>query len=134
MAAVLTEPEAAKAATTTAGDDQMVYMSLPITKAEDTKTVNPVDGTPDIEILGKVDRRNGRSVTFRWSIRTPACAGSSGGMSDGKANVRMQHDPKRPVGKGLHVDGHHVRALIADPTAKHVHPHGRAERLRPSAS
>src|SRR5262249_13121317 len=38
-------------------------------------------------------------------------------------NVRMSHDPKRPVGKGQAVqttmDGHYVKSLIADPLAKH---------------
>lgn len=116
-AAVLTEPEAAKAATTSAGDD-LVYFSMPIEKSEDTKTVNPVDGTPDIEIFGKVTDGTVDSdlqvvdpeASLRWIKRW---------KDDGKANVRMQHDPKKPVGKGLHVDGHNVRALIADPIAKH---------------
>jgi hypothetical protein len=96
----------------------MVYMSLPIDKAEDTKTVNPVDGTPDIEIFGKVTDGTIDSdlqvvdpdASLRWI---------KAWHEDGKANVRMQHDPKKPVGKGLHVDGHNVRALIADPIAKH---------------
>ena len=38
-------------------------------------------------------------------------------------NVRMSHDPKRPVGKGQEVhittDGHYVKSLICDPLAKH---------------
>ena len=38
-------------------------------------------------------------------------------------NVRMYHDPKRPVGKGHDVqvttDGHFVKSLISDPLAKH---------------
>ena len=32
----------------------------------------------------------------------------------------MGHDPQRPVGKGIEIDGHYVKALIAEPTAKHL--------------
>ena len=43
--------------------------------------------------------------------------------ADTKGNVRMSHDPKRPVGKGQEVqvttDGHCVKSLICDPLAKH---------------
>ena len=98
MAAVLSEPEAAKAATTTAGID-MVYMSMPIEKSEDTETVNPVDGTPDIKIWGKVTDGTLDSdlqvvdpdASLRWIKRW---------KDDGKANVRMQHDPKKPGWQG----------------------------------
>ena len=116
MAAVaLTEPETAKAATT--GTD-MVFMSFPIEKREDTKTVNPVDGTPDIEIWGKATDGTLDSdlqiVDPTWSLSALKTWFDTGG------NVRFQHDPKRPIGKGIEVDGHYVRALIAEPTAKHL--------------
>jgi hypothetical protein len=42
VAITLTESEAAKAAVVSA---DMVHMSIPIEKTEDTKAVNPVDGT-----------------------------------------------------------------------------------------
>ena len=41
-------------------------------------------------------------------------------------NVRMAHDPKRPVGKGHDVqvtmDGHFVRSLISRPAREAFHP------------
>ena len=99
----------------------MVHFSFPIEKREDTATINPVDGTPDILITGKAtdgtldgDRE---IVDPEWSARAIQQWCDTGG------NVRMSHDPKRPVGKGQHVqvttDGHYVTSLIADPLAKH---------------
>jgi hypothetical protein len=116
-AAVLTEPETAKAAVT-AGAPDMIYMSVPIEKAEDTEAVNPVDGTPDLMIWGKVTDGTLDSdlqvvdpqASLKWIERWFA----------DKANVRMGHDPRRPVGRGIERDGHYVKSLIADPTAKHL--------------
>ena len=98
-----------------------VFFSFPIEKQEDTATINPVDGTPDILIWGKAtdgtvdgDRE---IVDPEWSARAIQQWAAD------KANVRMAHDPKRPVGKGQEVqvttDGHYVKSLIADPLAKH---------------
>ncbi len=41
------------AATLTAPEADLVHFSFPIEKSEDKGTINPVDGTPDIEIWGK---------------------------------------------------------------------------------
>jgi hypothetical protein len=116
-AAVLTESEAAKAATTSAGGE-VLYFSFPIEKREETKTVNPVDGTPDIEIWGKATDGTLDSdlqiVDPGWSVPALKTWFQTGG------NVRFQHDPHKPIGKGIEVDGHYVRALIAEPTAKHL--------------
>ena len=96
----------------------MVYMSFPIEKREETKTVNPVDGTPDIEIWGKATDGTLDSdlqiVDPAWSLSALKTWFETGG------NVRFQHDPGKPIGKGIQLDGHYVRALIAEPTAKHL--------------
>lgn len=116
MAAVLAETDSAKAAVVSSGPD-MVHMSFPITKREDTGTINPVDGTPDIEIWGKATDGTLDSdlqiVDPDWSLAALK------EWFDTKANIRMSHDPKQPVGKGIDIDGHYVRARIADPKAKH---------------
>ena len=41
------------AATLTADQEELTFFSFPIEKREDTATINPVDGTPDILIWGK---------------------------------------------------------------------------------
>jgi hypothetical protein len=102
--------------TLTAGNE-MVHFSMPISKSEDTGTINPVDGTPDIEIWGKVTDGTldgdlqvvDPEASLRWIKK----------WFDTKANIRMQHDPRKAVGRGLEVDGHFVKGLIADPDAKH---------------
>jgi hypothetical protein len=117
VAAVLAEPDAAKAAVQTSGQE-MTRFSVPIEKWENTGTINPVDGTPDIEIWGKVTDGTLDSdlqiVDPEWSLAAIKQWFKS------KANIRLGHDPKRPVGKGIEVDGHHVKGLIADPVAKHL--------------
>ena len=109
------------ASTLTAGQDEVVHFSFPIQKREDTATINPVDGTPDILITGKATDGtidgDMEIVDPEWSAKAIQEWADTGG------NVRMSHDPKRPVGKGQHVqvttDGHYVTSLIADPLAKH---------------
>ena len=109
------------ATTLAAGQEELVHFSFPIEKREDTAEINPVDGTPDILITGKAtdgtidgDRE---IVDPEWSAKAIQEWCDTGG------NVRMSHDPKRPVGKGQHVqvttDGHYVTSLIADPLCKH---------------
>ena len=109
-------PEAPKAATM--GGPDLVRFSFPIEKSKDTATINPVDGTPDIEIWGKVTDGTLDSdlqiVDPDWSLAALRK------WFDTKANIRMGHDPKRPVGRGLEIDGHYVKALIAEPVAKHL--------------
>jgi hypothetical protein len=105
----------------TADQEALVHFSFPIEKQEDTDSINPLDGTPDILIWGKAtdgtvdaDRQ---IVDPEWSAVALKEWLATGG------NVRMSHDPKRPVGKGKDVqstmDGHYVRSLICDPLAKH---------------
>lgn len=116
-AAVLTEPDTAKAATQAPGA-AMTYFSMPVEKWEDTREINPVDGTPDLEIWGKVTDGSLDSdlqiVDPDWSLEAIKT------WYDTKANIRLGHDPKRPVGRGVEVDGHYVKGLIADPVAKHL--------------
>jgi hypothetical protein len=108
-------------ATTLDADQELLHFSFPIEKQEDTDSINPVDGTPDIWIVGKAtdgtvdaDRQ---IVDPQWSAVALKEWAATGG------NVRMSHDPKRPVGKGHDVqvttDGHYVKSLICDPLAKH---------------
>ena len=44
------------AATLTAADQGLTHFSFPIEKSEGTQNINPVDGTPDIQIWGKAGR------------------------------------------------------------------------------
>jgi len=108
-------------AATLDADQELLHFSFPISKQEDTDFVNPVDGTPDIWITGKAtdgtvdaDRQ---IVDPEWSAVALKEWAATGG------NVRMAHDPRRPVGKGHDVqvtmDGHYVKSLISDPLAKH---------------
>ena len=112
MAVLLTEPDAAKAVTTGAAGE-MLHFSFPISKQKDTGTVNPVDGTPDLEIWGKVTDGTLDSdlqiVDPQWSLAALKT------WFDTKGNVRFAHDPQRPIGRGVELDGHYVRALIAEP-------------------
>ena len=109
------------ATTLTADRDEVVHFSFPIEKREDTATINPVDGTPDILITGKATDGtidgDMEIVDPEWSAKAIQEWCDTGG------NVRMSHDPKRPVGKGQNVqvttDGHYVTSLIADPLCKH---------------
>lgn len=109
------------ATTLDADQEALVHFSFPIEKQEDTDFINPVDGTPDVWIVGKAtdgtidaDRQ---IVDPQWSAVALKEWAATGG------NVRMSHDPKRPVGKGHDVqvttDGHYVKSLISDPLAKH---------------
>lgn len=108
-------------ATTLDADQELLHFSFPIEKQEDTDFINPVDGTPDIWIVGKAtdgtvdaDRQ---IVDPQWSAVALKEWAATGG------NVRMSHDPRRPVGKGHDVqvtmDGHYVKSMISDPLAKH---------------
>lgn len=118
MAAVIAEPDAAKAATMTS-EGEVTYFSIPVEKQEDTKTINPVDGTPDIILWGKatdgtldsdlqiVDPDWSEKALKDWLAKGPA--------------LRVMHQAKRdPAGTGLDVRGHHIRALVAEPAAKHL--------------
>ena len=111
------------ATTLTPDSAELTYFSFPIEKHEDTDTINPVDGTPDIVVYGKA---TDGSVDSDLQIVDPDWSGkalqewfNTGG------NVRVQHQAKRdPAGTGLGVDllsdGHYVRSLVSEPTAKHL--------------
>jgi hypothetical protein len=146
VATVVAEPDAAKAAAlTTAGE--MTFFSFPIEKVEDA-----ADGT--IEVIGKATDGSLDSdlqvVDPDWSRKALQEWLDTGG------NVRVQHNAQRdPAGKGVHVEGHSVRARVVepvavklvkagvlqdfsvgimnpdirrstDPTVKHLDPHGKA--------
>ena len=108
MANVLTEPEAAKAATLTP-EGQMAFYSFPIEKVEDgpdgeiTVVGKATDGTLDSD-LQIVDPAWSESALKEWF--------ATGG------NIRVQHQAQRdPAGKGTHVDGHRIRARVVEPVA-----------------
>ena len=109
------------AATLNSEQEELTFFSFPIEKQEDTATINPVDGTPDVLIWGKAT--DGTIDGDREIVDPDWSAKAIQEWASSKANVRMSHDPKRPVGKGqeVHVttDGHYVKSLIADPLAKH---------------
>lgn len=115
MAVVLEQAPGAVAAGT---DAPMARLSFPIKKWRDTGTVNPVDGTPDIEIFGSVT--DGTIDSDLQIVDPVASERWIKSWFETKANIRLGHDPKRPVGKGLHAVKHEVRALIAEPVAKHL--------------
>ena len=102
-------------------DEAVVHYSFPIEKQENTDTINPVDGTPDIWILGKAT--DGTVDGDREIVDPVWSADALKVWADTAGNVRMNHDAKRPVGKGHEVqvttDGHYVKSLICDPLAKH---------------
>jgi ribosomal protein L37E len=108
VATVVAEPDAAKAAAlTTAGE--MTFFSFPIDKVEDAG-----DGT--IEVIGKATDGSLDSdlqvVDPDWSRKALQEWLDTGG------NVRVQHNPQRdPAGKGVHVEGHSVRARVVEPVA-----------------
>ena len=109
------------AATLTADQEQTVFYSFPITKQEETEEVNPVDGTPDLVIWGKA---TDGTIDGDQEIVDPAWSAKAiQEWFDTKANIRMAHDPKRPVGKGVDIaltdDGSWVKSKICDPLAKH---------------
>jgi hypothetical protein len=109
-------------ATTLSRDqEEQAFFSFPIEKREDTAHINPVDGTPDILIWGKAT--DGTIDGDREIVDPEWSAKAIQEWADTGANVRMSHDPRRPVGKGQQVeittDGHFVKSLIADPLAKH---------------
>ena len=85
------------AATLTRDQDELLRFSFPIEKREDTETVNPVDGTPDLIIWGKATDGtidgDKEIVDPAWSADAIQRWAATG------ANVRMSHDPKRPVGR-----------------------------------
>src|SRR5208337_2808081 len=109
------------AATLDSAQEELTFFSFPIEKQEDTATINPVDGTPDILIWGKAT--DGTIDGDREIVDPEWSAKAIQQWADTGANVRMSHDPKRPVGVGQQVqvttDGHWVKSLICDPLAKH---------------
>lgn len=111
------------ATTLTPDTTELTYFSFPIEKHEDTDTINPVDGTPDIVVYGKA---TDGSVDSDLQIVDPAWSGKAlQEWFDTGGNLRVQHQAKRdPAGTGLAVDlmsdGHWVRSLVSEPTAKHL--------------
>ena len=102
-------------------DTGMVHMSVPIEKAEDTATINPVDGTPDIVVAGKCT--DGTLDSDLQVVDPDASARWIKTWFDSGANIRGAHDPKWPAGRGLSLDPadpHRIKVLVADPRAKHL--------------
>lgn len=103
------------AATLTA-DQEITYVSFPIEKAETTP-----DG--DLVVYGKA---TDGSVDSDEQIVDPDFAGKAlQEWLDTGGNIRVQHNPQRdPAGKGVAVevspDGHFVKSLIVEPTAKRL--------------
>lgn len=110
MATTLTEA--------TSPEMEMVTFSFPISKME-------TDADGDLVVKGVATDGSVDSdyqiVDPEWSAKALGDWLSTGG------NVRMSHDPQRPVGKGLSVeidrdgDGKHwVKSVIVDPVAKRL--------------
>lgn len=101
-------------AVTLAGPDQdLVYFAWGIEKSEELP-----DG--DVKVFGKCTDgsldRDLQRVDVEWSKAALSDWLRTGG------NVRLQHDAKRPVGKGIDLDfspdGHYLTAVIVDEAAK----------------
>ena len=86
-------------ATTLDADQEMLHFSFPIEKQEDTDTINPVDGTPDIWIVGKAtdgtvdafffsSRRRHTRLTCDWS--SDVCSSDLGRCA---VPERLRHHP-----------------------------------------
>ena len=108
MVAVLTEPDADKAATLTSSGE-MAFFSFPIEKVEDgpdgeiTVTGKATDGSLDSD-LQVVDPAWSEKALREWF--------------DTGANVRVQHQHQRdPAGKGVWLQGHQIRARVVEPVA-----------------
>ena len=109
MATVLTEPTGVAA-------EEMVHFSIPILKWEEDSDGDLV--VKGIATDGTVDS-DSQIVDPAWSADALSKWLATGG------NVRMSHDPHRPVGKGLNVevnrDGsgkHWVTSVVVDPLAQ----------------
>ena len=113
--AVIT-PDAEKAAVL--ADGGMTYFSIPIEKRENTEDINPADGTPDIVLSGKAT--DGTLDSDLQVVDPEASERWIRKWYDTKANVRQAHDPHKPVGRGLEIDGHSIKVRIGDPVAKHL--------------
>jgi hypothetical protein len=99
--------------------NELTFISFPIEKTEDTGEVNPVDHTPDIVVYGKATdgSLDGdlQVVDPEWSAKALQEWMETGG------NLRVQHQAQRdPAGVGLAVDGHYVKGLVVEPSAKHL--------------
>jgi len=103
------------AITLTPDEQEITFFSFPIIKTE-------TDEDGDLRVFGKctdgsVDRDMER-IDVGWSQSALKSWLDTGG------NVRLQHDPKRPVGKGLKLDfspdGHFLTALVVDRDAKEL--------------
>lgn len=103
------------AVTLTPDQQEITWFSFPITKTE-------ADENGDLRVFGKctdgsVDRDMER-IDVDWSQSALKSWLETGG------NVRLQHDVKRPVGKGLKLDfspdGHYLTALVVDAQAKEL--------------
>lgn len=103
-------------AATLTGSGELTYLSFPIVKTEKTD-----DG--DLLVYGKATDGSVDSdeqiVDPEWSAKALQDWLETGG------NVRVQHNPSLyPAGKGIQVDvgpdGHYVKSLIVEPTAKRL--------------
>ena len=102
------------------GRSRSLLFPIDKSRTEETAEINPVDGTPDLLIWGKA---TDGTIDGDHEIVDPEWSAKALQEWAAKGNVRMSHDPKRPVGSGreVHVttDGHWVKSRICDPLAKH---------------
>jgi hypothetical protein len=94
---------------------QPVYASIPLIKQAPQRGVTYVFG---LASDGRVDRD--RQIVDEGFIKSAIRAwhGADGGP------VRMAHDPRRPVGKSVEIDGLHVKSAIYDRDARRLLKHG----------
>ena len=123
MAVTLTEPAVAEGT---------VHVSFPILKWEQDEDGDLV--VKGVATDGTLDSDE-QVVSPEWSAKALDAWISTGG------NVRMSHDPRRPVGKGLQVevnkDGsgkHWVTSVIVDRDAQRLIKKGVTDCLSASAS
>ena len=89
---------------------QITYASIPLCKTAPAKGVTYCYGRASD---GRVDR-DGQIVDEAWSL------GALREWLDRGGKVRLAHDPMRPVGRGVEVDGHFVKSAVYTKEARRL--------------